>query len=170
MSEPRLIGDPWLVLRTRSRHEHAVESVLEQKRITAYLPKRKVVRCANGRKRVVEMPLFPGYVFVQPRADQYEGMRFIRGSCGLVLADRSRPATVPERDLEAVKMLVASGAELTVDPELVTGRRVKIVDGPFMGVEGELVLVKNQEHLVINVDMVGSSVRVEVDRKAISLL
>jgi transcription antitermination factor NusG len=155
--------DPWLVLRTRSRHENAVENVLLQKCITAYLPKYKVVRSTNGRKRVTEMPLFPGYVFVRPRIDQYEGMRYIRGSCGLVLAD-SRPARLPETELQAVKTLVDSGVPLTVDQMLVSGKRVKITAGPFAGVEGELVLMKDREVLSINVDMVGSSVRVEVDR------
>jgi transcription antitermination factor NusG len=167
MSEPQV--DPWLVLRTRCRHEKAVEGVLQQKQIIAYLPKCKVVRCARGHKRVLELALFPGYVFVRPRADQYEGLRYIRGSCGLVLAD-SRAATMPEKDLEAVKMLVDSGAALTVDPELITGQRVKIAAGPLMGVEGELVLVKNQKHLVINIDMLSSSVRVEVDRETISVI
>lgn len=167
MSESQI--DPWLVLRTRSRHENTVECVLQQKQIIAYLPKYKVARSWRGNKRIVEMPLFPGYVFVRPRVDQYEGMRYIRGSCGLVLAE-SRPARMPERDMEAVKLLVDSGAALTIDPELITGRRVKIVAGPLMGLEGELVLVKNQNLLVINVDMLSSSVRVEVDREAISIL
>jgi len=161
--------DPWLVLRTRSRHENVVESVLQQKQVVTYLPKREVVRSWQGRKRVVEMPLFPGYVFVRPRANQYEGMRYIRGSCGLVLSS-GKPATMPQKDLDAVKMLVDSGAAFTVDPELVAGTRVEIVSGPLMGVEGELVRVKNLQLLVINVNVVGSSVRVEVDRDAIAIL
>jgi transcription antitermination factor NusG len=151
-----------LVLRTKSRHEKVVEGILEQKQITAYLPKTKVVDVCKGRKRIAEMPLFPGYVFVRPRADQYEGIRFIRGSCGLVLA-AARPATLPDKDLEAVKMLVDSGAALTVDHDLADGRRVRITGGPFAGVEGELVSVRNQDLLSINVQMVGSCVRVEVD-------
>ncbi len=48
---------PWLVLRTRSRHESAVEQTLRQKQIRAYLPKRKVVRRSRGQKRVVELHL-----------------------------------------------------------------------------------------------------------------
>src|SRR6266581_8377065 len=113
MNESRV--DPWMVLRTRSRHENVVEFVLQQKQIVAYLPKLKVVRRRLGRKRAVETPLFPGYVFVRPRADQYESMRYIRGSCGLVLTADSKPATMSEKDVGAVKMLVDSGAGLTVD-------------------------------------------------------
>lgn len=171
-SDPRTdteCSDPWLVLRTRSRHEKVVESLLEQKQITAYLPKTKVIDVCKGRKRIAEMPLFPGYVFVRPRADQYEGIRFIRGSCGLVFADQ-RPATLPEKDLEAVKMLVDSGAALTVDHDLVIGKRVRILGGPFHGVEGELVSVNNQNLLSITVQMVGSSVRVEVDHEMVMAL
>lgn len=77
---------------------------------------------------------------------------------------------MPEQDMVAIRALVDSGAALTVDSELVPGERVKIIAGPFMGVEGELVRVKSQDLLVINAHLVGSSVRVEVDREAISVL
>jgi len=162
-------GDSWFVLRTKSRHEYHVESVLQQKQINAYLPRYKVVQSKNDRKRVVEMPLFPGYIFVQPRADQYENLRYIRGSCGFVRAG-VMPAAMPEKDVEAVKLLVESGVVVTVDAGLIPGERVKIIAGPMMGVEGELVRVKSQELLVINVQLVGSSVRVEVDRETIAAL
>lgn len=161
--------DPWLVLRTKSRHESVVESFLQQKRITSYLPKCKVVRSAKGRSKVVELPLFPGYVFVRPTETQYDSMRYIRGSCGLVLAD-NRPARMPEKDLESVKILVDSGVSLMVDPELTAGKRVRIVAGPLAGMEGELVSVKSQDLLVVNIDMLNSSVRVDIDRDAIDVL
>lgn len=162
-------ADPWLVLRTRSRHESTVESDLQQRRITAYLPKRNVTKRWRDRKAVVQMPLFPGYVFVQPSEDQYENMRYIRGSCGLVLFG-SRPAAMPERDLEAVRILVNSGAALAANPRIIPGQRVAVVAGPFMGIQGELARVKNQERLVINAHLLSSSVSVEVDTDTIELL
>ncbi len=161
--------EPWLVLRTRSRHENAVELSLQQKRINAYLPKRKVVRRWKNQKRVVELPLFPGYVFVQPRADQYENIRYIRGSCGLVFAG-SRPATMPEKDLEAVKILVSSGVDLSVECKLTPGQRVRVIAGPFAGAEGEMVRMKSQERLIINAHLLSSSVSVEVDTDMVELL
>ncbi|ATQ76794.1 hypothetical protein CR152_21445 [Massilia violaceinigra] len=167
MSEVRV--DPWLVLRTRSRHESVVESFLQQKLITSYLPKCKLVRSWKGRSRVVEFPLFPGYVFVRPTPAQFESMRYIRGSCGLVLAD-NKPACLPEKDLASVKILVDSGISLMVDPELMAGKRVRIVAGPLAGMEGELVSVKSQDLLVVNIEMLNSSVRVDIDRDAIDVL
>jgi len=161
--------EPWLVLRTRCRHEAAVESDLKERRITAYLPRRNEIRRLKNRKIVVKTPLFPGYVFVQPRVDQYEKIRCIRGSCGLVLAG-SKPATMPERDLAAVRILVCSGAALTVNPQLVPGQRVEVRAGPFMGIQGELVREKSHERLVINAPLLSSSVSVEVDASSVEAL
>jgi transcription antitermination factor NusG len=161
--------DPWLVLRTRSRHENTVETDLNERHITAYLPRRNEIRRFKDRKIVVRTPLFPGYVFVQPRVDQYEKIRCIRGSCGLVLSG-STPAAMPERDLEAVRILVRSGAALVVTPRLVPGQRVEVRAGPFMGIRGELIRVKSQERLVINARLLSSSVSVEVDARSVEAL
>ena len=161
--------DPWLVLRTRSRHEGAVECDLQARRITAYLPRRNVVRRLNDRKVVVQMPLFPGYVFIRPREDQYEGIRCVRGSCGLVLVG-CKAAAMPERDLDAVRILERSGAALVVNPRLIPGQRVEVRAGPLMGIRGELVRIKSRERLVINARLLSSSVSVEVDSDNVEVL
>lgn len=155
--------DPWLVLRTRSHQENTVEQSLRQKQIIAYLPRHPVPRRrANGPRTFVQMPLFSGYIFVQPRVEQFEHMRYIRGSCGLILSG-DKPAVMPEKDLEAVQILVGSGTDLAVNPRLMPGERVEVVAGPFMGIQGELVRIKNEDRLVINAPLLSSSVSVEVD-------
>ena len=161
--------DPWLVLRTRSQHEGTAERDLQQRSITSYLPRHNVIRRWKDRRTVLRMPLFPGYIFVRPRVDQFENIRCIRGSCGLVLAG-SKPAAMPEKDLDAVKLLVGSGAALTVNPRLIPGQKIQVIAGPLMGIQGELIRVKSQERLVINAHLLSSSVSVEVDTDMISIL
>lgn len=163
--------DPWLVLRTRSHHENTVELSLRQKRINAYLPKHAVQRrrLGSGANAFVTMPLFPGYIFVQPREDQYENIRYIRGSCGLVFAG-SKPAAMPLKELEAVRVLVDSSTQLAVNPELIPGQRVEVVSGPFTGIQGELIRIKNEDRLVINAPLLSSSVSVEVSRDEVAIL
>jgi transcription antitermination factor NusG len=80
------------------------------------------------------------------------------------------PAAMPARDLEAVRIMVGSGAALAVNPRLMPGQRVEVLAGPFMGVQGELVRMKSQERLVINAQLLGSSVSVEVDTNTIAIL
>jgi transcription antitermination factor NusG len=129
----------------------------------------EVLRRRKDRKVLVKVPLFPGYVFVQPRADQFEKIRYVPGSCGLVIAG-SRPAAMPDRDLEAVKILVRSGASLATNPRLFPGQRVEVRSGPFMGIQGELIRVNAQERLVINAHLLSSSVSVEVDANMVCVV
>lgn len=157
---------PWMVIRTRSRHEYAVEFALQEKRVNSYLPRHSVVRRWNGTKRVVQLPLFPGYVFVQPRLDQYEGIRYIRGSCGLIFSGE-RPAQMSDSQIETVRILAESGADLCVSCTLLPGQRVKVLSGPMAGAQGEMVRVKDQDRLVINVQMLGSCVSVEIDSERV---
>lgn len=168
-SESEHHADPWLVLRTRCQHENLVAGCLMQKRITTYFPKYNAVRRRKDRTVVAEVPLFPGYVFVQPRVEQYEAMRYIPGSCGLVFAG-NKPAAMPDKDLEAVRMLVCSGAALSPAAKLIPGTKVEVISGPLMGIQGELVRVKNLQRLVINAHLLSSSVSVEVDLRSISVL
>ncbi len=161
--------DPWLVLRTRSHHENVVETCLRQKSINAYLPKRRELRRSKNRKTVVETLLFPGYVFVQPSAEQFDNIRHIRGSCGLIFVG-DKPAAMPEQQLEAVRILAGSGVDFAVDPKLVPGQRVAVIAGPFMGVQGELVRVKSEDRLVINATLLNASLSVEVDADKVSIL
>jgi transcription antitermination factor NusG len=156
-------------LRTRSQHEHTVENWLKQKAINSFLPMHDVLRRRKDRKVVLKVPLFPGYVFVQPRADQFENIRYIRGSCGLVFCG-AKPAAMPEKELEAVKILVRSGATLAPNPQLYPGQRVQVTAGPFMGVQGELVRYQSRDRLVINAHLLSSSVSVEVDLAVVSVL
>lgn len=161
--------DPWLVLRTRSHHENIVERSLRQKEINSYLPRHRMVRRSKERKTTLEVPLFPGYVFVQPRLDQLEKVRGVRGACGFVVRG-SKPAAMPQKELDAVRILAGSGAHLAVHPTFIPGQRVEVIAGPFMGVQGELIRVKSQDRLVINASLVSSSVSVEVDSGEIAIL
>jgi transcription antitermination factor NusG len=153
---------PWLVLRTRSRQERIVEASLQHKRIDAYLPRRLVAKRSRGERRLIETVLFPGYVFVRPLVEQYETMRYVRGSCGLVLAGE-KPAAMKATEVEAVRLLAESGEPLEVDTRLAPGCAVTVVAGPFEGARGEFVRVHNRGRLVINVKLINCSIRVDVD-------
>ena len=161
--------EPWFVLRTRSHHENTAHNDLRVRRINSYLPLRMVTRSRNGRRTPMQVPLFPGYIFVQPLLEQFENIRYVRGSCGLVLHGL-KPAPMPEKDLEAVRILVRSGAALAVNPQLIPGQRVEVIAGPFMGVQGELIRVKCQQRLVLNTHLLNSSVSVEVDADKVVIL
>jgi transcription antitermination factor NusG len=147
---------PWLVLRTRSRQENVVQDVLQQRQIHSFLPKQR------DRARPVETALFPGYIFVQPRPEQVGALRTVRGSCGLLMSC-GRHAQVVERDVEAIRIMVGSGAPLDVLGELVEGQTMEVIAGPFKHAQGQFVSGRRQQRLVINLHLIGRSLSVEID-------
>ena len=153
---------PWLVLRTRSRQENVVHDVLQQRDIHAFLPKQRSARLHGGRTRSTEMALFPGYIFVQPRPEQLGALRTVRGSCGLLMS-AGRHAQVVERDLEAIRIMVSSGAPLEVQPQLVAGQAMEVIAGPFRHAQGQYVCSRGRQRLVINLALIGRSLSVEID-------
>lgn len=147
---------PWLVLRTRSRQENVVQECLQQRQIHSFLPKQR------SRSASIETALFPGYIFVQPRPEQVSALRTVRGSCGLLMSC-GRHAQLVERDVEAIRIMVGSGAALAVQSELVQGQMMEVIAGPFRYAQGQLVSFKRQQRLVINLALIGRSLSVEID-------
>lgn len=154
----------------------APEAITRTSSSALYSRKRSTRICQDiewsGSGRIVgrlEVPLFPGYVFVQPRLDQLEKVRRVPGSCGFVVQG-SQPAVMPQKELDAVRILAGSGADLTVTRWLILWQRVEVIAGPFMGVQGQLIRIKSQDRLLINAWLVSRSVSVDVYYSEIEII
>lgn len=156
----------WNVLKTRSRQEKVVEKCLVKKMIKVYLPKLVQPKQWKSRKTVVESPLFPGYVFVKPRKEQLYELNYIPGTCGLVVHG-STLGIVQEKELAAIRMVLAADVPFDMHAQVVPGTRVKVIVGPLAGVEGALVSLRNRHRLVINAEILGQAVSVEINRNQI---
>src|SRR4030095_12611692 len=90
----------WFAAHTHSRHEKTVSAHLQEREIEHLVPLYKSVRQWRNGKHRVEMPLFPGYIFVRIsameklRTLQTPGLAYLVGSHG-------RPQTLPDREIEA---------------------------------------------------------------------
>src|SRR6202040_376201 len=65
-SSKSLLVAEWYALQTRPRHEKVVKYSLESAGIETFLPLCPQVRTWSDRRKVVEFPLFPGYIFARP--------------------------------------------------------------------------------------------------------
>ena len=81
-----------------------------------------------------------------------------------ILRNDGIPATIPDEQINAIKAVINSGISPTAHPYLKEGMRVRVVDGPLVGVEGILLKTKPNKHrLVLSVDLLQESVCVEMD-------
>ena len=154
----------WYVVHTRSNFEKRVSADLSAKGLESYLPSFRQIHQWKDRKKAVELPVFPGYVFVR-MSDTGESRLSVLRAAGAVrlLGNGAGLEPVPETELDSVRKLVDSGMPFSLHPFLREGTRVRVTGGALDGVEGILATVKNQARLVISVETLSSAVSVEVD-------
>ncbi len=152
----------WFVCHTRPRCEKKFAALMAAERFEHYLALVTSVRRYRQQTKRFTKPLFPGYVFAQVPVEKKA--RIYQQD----LLARAIPVTdVPAflRQLADVKVIVASGFELSLLPLLAKGRRVKVTGGPLHGLEGYVDDPKNPAGIVISVDVLqqGLLVRVPVE-------
>lgn len=152
----------WYAIYTRSRHEKVVAEELWQKKMEVFLPLRNIVSQWKDRRKEVQFPLFPGYLFVhvpirQRRLDILKVPSVVR-----IIGFNNEPEPIPEEQIQAVKTLVFSELPYDPFPEIVVGDRVLVKRGPLRGLVGTLVEKKNRYKFVISVDLIQQAVACEI--------
>jgi transcription antitermination factor NusG len=161
-SRPADGPDRWYAVWTRSRHEQAVRAQLDDKAIPAFLPTMSRWSRWKDRKKRIDVPLFPGYVFA--RFDPATRLAVLKCS-GVVsiVSFNGEPAAVPDHEIESIRTLVASTLPYDPCPTIKTGTLVEVSHGPLKGVVGRLTRKGSQARLVLSVDLIGQAVSVQVD-------
>jgi transcription antitermination factor NusG len=152
----------WHVLYTRHQHEKAVHQILMGKGFTTFLPMYQSARRWKDRTKVLSLPLFPCYVFVNGGLERRLDILTTPGIHALV-STAGEPATVPLAEIEAIRRATESGAKVEPHPFLKCGEWVRVKYGTLAGLQGILVRKKNLYRMVLSVKMLGKAAAVEVD-------
>jgi transcription termination/antitermination protein NusG len=152
----------WYAAYTRSRHEKMVSRQLEERSIACFLPLYSSVRRWKDRRKTLEVPLFPGYVFVHI---SLEDRIRVLGTPGVArfVSVNGRPAEVPNCDIESLQRGVTNGIHAEPHPYLKVGQKVRIKRGPLAGAEGILIRKKDKLRVVLSVHLIMRSVAAEVE-------
>ena len=152
----------WYAVYTRSRHEKTVAEQLVQKSVEHFLPLYETVRKWKNGPAKVQLPLFPGYLFVHiPLGErlqvlQVPGVVQLVGSSGVPLA-------LPQTEIETIRAALTKGVRAHPHPYLKVGSRVRISSGPLEGLHGILLRRKGKVRLVVSVDLIMRSISIDVD-------
>src|SRR6266496_5447902 len=158
----------WYVIHTRSRHEKRVGEQLQLKQVETFLPLYRSKRNWNGRHAEVDLPLFPGYVFVRIPLAERLSVLTLGGVAGLV-SFQGAPAPLPDVELERLRACLSLTAAEPV-PYFNPGSRVRIVSGMLEGLEGVILRQNGQARFVLSIDMILRSVVVKVDECDLELV
>jgi transcription antitermination factor NusG len=151
----------WYALYTCPRHEKVVQQQLHARSLESYLPLYKSVRRWNDRQAVVELPLFPGYLFVRITLSARLRVLTVPGAVSLV-SFHGQPACVTEEEIQAIRTSIGAGAA-EPHPYLAKGKCIRIATGPLKGLSGVVVRRKGKLRAVISIESIMQSFAVEVD-------
>ncbi|MBI1747962.1 MAG: UpxY family transcription antiterminator [Acidobacteria bacterium] len=152
----------WYAVHTYGRHEKKVATQLAEKEAVCFLPLRRVWSRWKDRTKLVEFPLFPGYVFVNVSLKDKLKVLNTDGVACLVGFDHS-PMPIPDEQIHAIMVFVDEVLECDPHPYLQEGKRVEITYGPLRGLRGILVRKQKKSKFVISVDLIQKSVAIEID-------
>jgi transcription antitermination factor NusG len=153
---------PWFAVHVSSQHERLAIQVLQHKEYETFLPLYKVRRRWSDRFKIIEAPLFPGYIFCRIDPRNQLAVLTTPGVVQIVGFGKA-PAPVEESEIAALRAIVNYELPAKPWPYLREGQRVRIEYGPLTGVEGILLKFKNQHRLVASVTLLQRSVAVELD-------
>lgn len=156
--EPR-----WYAAYTCANHEKQVAAQLRERSVEHFLPLYDTVHRWKDRRVRLQLPLFPGYVFVRLALRDRLNVLQVPSVARLVGFGGGFPAALPETEIETLRAGLCGGLRAQPHPYLSVGRRVRIVNGPLAGMEGILLRRKGNLRVVLSLDLIMRSIAVEAD-------
>jgi transcriptional antiterminator RfaH len=152
----------WYPVYTQPRAEKKAYQALTGKGIETYLPLQRQLKQWSDRKKWVEEPFLKSYIFVNIAQREQQDILMTKG-ISRFLYFMGRPASMPDRQITELKLLMASPYELEITEEhLHPGEKVVIKAGPLKGMTGEIVLQRSQKQLILRIESLGCSIVVHV--------
>jgi transcriptional antiterminator NusG len=151
----------WYAVYTWARHEKAVTTHFEQRSIEHFLPLYASVRTWNKRVTKIQLPLFPGYVFVRTGASDHSRPLQVPGVVRYV--GNRAPVPIPDDEISGLQQVLTSGNPVAPHPYLAPGSTVRIAQGALAGLRGVVERAKSNYVFVVSIAMIQRSVAVEID-------
>ena len=163
MATSELVVQPlprWYAVYTSPRHEKTAFKHLDARGVEAFLPLYVSTRMWNGRRAIVQMPLFSGYLFARIRSE--ERMKVLEAPGVLsIVSSHGNLVALPEGEIEALRVVLET-RKSEPHPTISSGKRVRIKVGPLQGLEGVVLRQSRQLRLVVSVDCIMRSFAVEL--------
>lgn len=142
-----------------------IESLsMEDKIFNVLVPKEKKIKIKNGKRKVIEERIYPGYVFVEMTVtdDSWYVARNTPRVTGFIGAGTT-PIPVSPKEVKILKQRMGIEApQYKIDAAV--GNLVKITDGPFKDFEGKVSVIDVERgKLKVLVNIFGRDTPVEVD-------
>jgi len=166
-SEPK-----WYVVYTRPRFEKIAYKLLIEKNIHTYLPLKITIRQWKDRKKLVEVPLIPSYLFVKIYLKDYLNVLKTEGVVKFIKFNNEM-VPIPEWQIKNIKIMLDEDAEfneLLDEKEIAKGDFVEVISGKLKGMKGTVVYTRNSNYIIIRLDILDKNYMVNISRCKIKVI
>ena len=160
--EQAVHGARWYAAYTCANHEKRVAAELGVRSVEHFLPLYSSMRRWKDRRVQLELPLFPGYIFVRLALSERLRVAQIPSVVRLV-AFNGQPVALPDKEMEVLRAGLSQRLTAEPHPFLTAGRRVRVRSGPLTGIQGILLRRRGKTRFVVSVELIMRSVAVEID-------
>jgi len=148
----------WFAVYTNPRAEKLVHSRLQEESVESFLPLQKTYRKWSDRKKLVLKPLLSSYVFVKVVPKEFIKVYKINGVVKFVSFE-GQPVAIPQKQIDNLKLIVDSDAEIEVTTEqFEKGDVVEVINGSLVGLTGELIRVGGKKRVIIRIDKLDQNI------------
>jgi transcription antitermination factor NusG len=154
----------WFAVQTRPRFEKKVTAELQEKGIQTFLPLNSAVHHWSDRRRLIHLPLFPGYIFVRTSHTPVARVSVLRTS-GVTsfVGVKGMGIPIPDCEIEAVQAILQERVSFESVPYLKIGQRVRVRGGCLDGLTGTLVSVNGDQSLIVSVNLIQRSLGMRIE-------
>lgn len=154
--------EKWYALYTKPRAEKQVNQRLMEEGVETFLPLQKTYRKWSDRKKLVEKPLLPSYLFVKTKVKNFHNVCRIQGIVKFVSFE-GKPVAIPKKQIDTLRLLVDSDAKIEVSSEdFSRGDNVEVISGSLVGLRGELIKIGKKNRVVIRIDRLDQNLLLKI--------
>ncbi len=151
----------WYAVHTSVNQEKLVSQRLGQRGIENFLPLYTTVRRRTDRRVILNLPLFPGYLFV--RINPIDRMRILEVPRVVRLVGTgTTPLALANHEIESLRLGLSRNHDAEPCNYLVKGTKVRVLRGPFAGFVGKLLRKRQGFRVVLSLEVIHQAFTIEV--------
>ena len=159
----------WFVLATHPHREAEAMQNLARQSFQAYCP--MIIKHIRHARREYDAPrpLFPGYVFVEQEgaAQRWRPLNSTLGVRSLLMSGET-PAKLPAGFVQSLKSREVNGSICKPETPFQIGQQVTIQGGAFDGLIGQIVEMRENDRVLVLLDLLNRQTRVHIDAKRLA--
>jgi len=153
----------WYAIYTDSRAEKKVNERLVLNGNESFLPLMTTIKQWSDRKKKVQLPLIPSYVFVKTDETNLKNILPINGIKG-VLKHLGKPAKIKDYEINNLKILLEDTDNVTLigNDNLKKGDSVIVEKGHFKGLVAECVKCNGKYRIIARIKALSNVIEVNI--------